>query len=239
KTVISVDGGAPDIAAAKAAGIRSIHLPMGYDGCEASRVLELTRATRDSMERGGVYIHCHHGKHRSPAAAAAVAVSMGWMTTGQAIDRMKFSGTAANYTGLFDDVAACSVLPASAIDTVSPDFPEVCMPKGMVKGMVEIDMVFDHIKEIQKAGWKTPPAHPDLVPAAEAGRLADLFRTLADDEESTRHGPEFVAIMKTSHGYAQRLEDLIVAGDGSPEAMGSLVKSLAADCKACHATYRD
>ena len=70
KTIISVDGGAPDVAAAKAAGIRYIHLPMGYDGCEESRVLELTRATRDSMERGGVYIHCHHGKHRSPAAAA-------------------------------------------------------------------------------------------------------------------------------------------------------------------------
>jgi cytochrome c556 len=45
--------------------------------------------------------------------------------------------------------------------------------------------------------------------------------------------------MKTSHGYAKRLEDLIVAGDGSPGAMGSLVQSLAADCKACHATYRD
>ncbi|MFZ4430802.1 MAG: hypothetical protein ACOYPS_10655 [Phycisphaerales bacterium] len=239
KTVISVDGGAPDVAAAKAAGIRYIHLPMGYDGCEESRVLELTRATRDSMTRGGVYIHCHHGKHRSPAASAAVAVSMGWMTPEQAIDRMRFAGTAANYTGLFDDVAACSVLPDSAIDAVNPDFPEVCMPKGMVKGMVEIDMVFDHIKEIRKAGWKTPPAHPDLVPAAEAGRLADLFRALADDEESTRHGPEFVAIMKTSHGYAKRLEDLIVAGDGSPGAMGSLVQSLAADCKACHATYRD
>ena len=177
KTVISVDGGAPDIAAAKAAGIRYIHLPMGYDGCEESRVLELTRATRDSMERGGVYIHCHHGKHRSPAAAAAVAVSMGWMTAEQAIDRMKFSGTAANYTGLFDDVAACSVLPASAIDAVSPDFPEVCMPKGMVKGMVDIDMVFDHIKEIQKAGWKTPPAHPDLVPAAEARKRLSKTRS--------------------------------------------------------------
>ena len=239
KTIISVDGGPPDVAAAKAAGIRSIHLPMGYDGCEESRVLELTRATRDGMAKGGVYIHCHHGKHRSPAAAAAVAVSMGWMTTEQAVERMRFSGTAANYTGLFDDVAACSVLPASAIDAVNPEFPEACMPKGMVKGMVDVDMVFDHIKEIQKAGWRTPATHPDLVPAAEAGRLADLFRTLAADEESTRHGPEFVAMMKSSHAHAQQLEDLIVAGSGSADTMSLLVKSLSADCKACHVKYRD
>jgi hypothetical protein len=239
RTIISVDGGAPEVEAAKAAGIRYIHLPMGYDGCEESRVLELTRATRDSMARGSVYIHCHHGKHRSPAAAAAVSVSMGWMTTEQAVERMKFSGTAANYTGLFDDVAACSPLPASAIDAVGPAFPDVCMPKGMVKGMVDIDMVFDHIKEIQKAGWKTPASHPDLVPAAEAGRLADLFRTLATDEESTRHGAEFVAMMNASRGHARQLEDLLVAGNGSPETMTSLVKSIAADCKACHVKYRD
>ena len=239
RTIISVDGGAPEVEAAKAAGIRYIHLPMGYDGCEESRVLELTRATRDGMAKGGVYIHCHHGKHRSPAAAAAVAVSMGWMTTEQAVERMMFSGTAANYTGLFDDVAACSVLPVSAIDAVNPEFPDVCMPKGMVKGMVDIDMVFDHIKEIQRAGWKTPATHPDLVPAAEAGRLADLFRTLAADEESTRHGPEFVAMMKSSHAHAQQLEDLIVAGNGSIDTMGLLVKSLSADCKACHGAYRD
>lgn len=239
RTIISVDGAAPDVAAAKAAGIRYIHLPMGYDGCEESRVLELTRATRDGLARGGVYIHCHHGKHRSPAATAAVAVSMGWMTPPQAIERMKFAGTAANYTGLFRDVAACRVLPASAIDAVKTDFPEVCMPKGLVKGMVDIDLVFDHIKEVQAAGWKTPAAHPDLVPAAEAGRLADLFRTLAADEESTRHGPEFVAMMNASQAHAQRLEDLIVTGSASPDSMASLVKSLAADCKACHAKYRD
>ena len=239
KTIISVDGGPPDVAAAKAAGIRYIHLPMGYDGCEESRVLELTRATRDGLAKGSVYLHCHHGKHRSPAAAAAVAVSMGWMTPEQAVERMRFSGTATNYTGLFDAVAACGVLPASAIDAVNPEFPEVCMPKGMVKGMVDIDMVFDHIKEIQKAGWKTPATHPDLVPAAEAGRLADLFRTLAAGEESTRHGPEFVAMMKSSHAHAQQLEDMIVAGNGSADTMSSLVKSLSADCKSCHGKYRD
>ncbi len=239
KTIISVDGASPDVAAAKAAGLRYIHLPIGYDGCEKSRVLELTRATRDGLARGGVYIHCHHGKHRSPAATAAVAVSMGWMDATRAVERMKFAGTAANYTGLFDDVAACGALPASAIDAVNPDFPEVCTPKGMVKGMVDIDMVFDHIKDIQAAGWKTPAAHPDLVPAAEAGRLADLFRTLAADEESTRHGADFVAMMNTSHAHAQQLENLILAGEASPESMSSLVKTLAANCKACHAKHRD
>ena len=86
---------------AKARGMRYIHLPIGYNGFDEARKLELVRATRDSMATGPVYLHCHHGKHRSAGAAGTVAVSLAWLTTDQAVERMKVSGTAPNYKGLY------------------------------------------------------------------------------------------------------------------------------------------
>src|SRR5262245_42817749 len=66
KTVISVDGMKPDVETAKKHGLRYVHLPHGYDGVPSERVLELAKAVRELP--GLIYIHCHHGKHRSPAA---------------------------------------------------------------------------------------------------------------------------------------------------------------------------
>ena len=69
KTIISVDGAKPDLELAKKFGLRYVHLPHGYDGIPEERVEELAKAVRDLP--GPIYIHCHHGKHRSPAAASA------------------------------------------------------------------------------------------------------------------------------------------------------------------------
>ena len=82
KTVISVDGALPDLARAKARGLRYVHLPIGYDGFDDARKAELVRAVRDLPRP--IYLHCHHGKHRSAGAAATIAVSLGWMTNAQA-----------------------------------------------------------------------------------------------------------------------------------------------------------
>ena len=38
-------------------------------------------------------------------------------------------------------------------------------------------------KAVEKAAWGVPPEHPDLVPVAEAARLVDIYRSLAELEE--------------------------------------------------------
>ncbi len=68
KTIISVDGARPDAEAAARHGIRYVHLPFGYDGIPRDKAVALVRVARDSP--GPVYVHCHHGKHRGPAAVA-------------------------------------------------------------------------------------------------------------------------------------------------------------------------
>lgn len=247
RTIISVDGAPPDAAAARLRGMRYIHLPIGYNGFDEQRKLELARAVRDAEKDGPVYIHCHHGKHRSAGAAGAVAVSLGWLTPDQAVARMKLSGTAPDYTGLYRCTASAVPLGAGLIDSVVPDFRESQQPQGLVKSMVEIDEVFDHLKLIEKAGgsegggWNVPADHPDLVPVAEAGRLADLFRLLLDDARVKSKPADFAAALKADSERAQAIEDMLAAppSQRDTKTLSANLKLLAASCKDCHATHRD
>ncbi|MDX2132838.1 MAG: hypothetical protein SFY69_12380 [Planctomycetota bacterium] len=252
RTIISVDGAEPEVERARAKGLRYIHLPIGYDGFEEDRKRELARATRDALREGPVYVHCHHGKHRSAGAAGAAAVSLGWATPEEMVARMRVSGTAPEYKGLYFCVSSADVIPEAEIDLIDPNFPEVSPPPSFVRGMVEIDTVFEHLKAIEKAGWRAPTNHPDLVPAAEAGRLADLFRVLAADPESTKHGAEFVAWMQADSRRAMRVEDMLAKvtasrAGGRPAPVGAEAgaaisaefKFIAASCRDCHQRYRD
>lgn len=239
RTIISVDGAEPEVEKARARGMRYIHLPIGYNGFDERRRLELTRATRDAMAHGPVYIHCHHGKHRSAGAAAAIGVGLGWLSPEEGVARMKVSGTAANYTGLYACAASATPLDASTIDGVPPEFPSVSKPSGIVRGMVEIDEAFEHLKSIEKAGWAVPSDHPDLVPAAEAGRLADLYRSLLDLPNTKRRPADFAALMNRAHSEAQTLEGLLVSGEKDTAKLSAAMKFVAASCKDCHAKHRD
>lgn len=239
KTIISVDGSAPEPERAAARGIRYIHLPIGYNGFDERRKLELVRATRDAMADGPVYIHCHHGKHRSAGAAATIAESLGWMTPQQGVALMKVSGAAPNYTGLYACATSATVLAAADIDAIPADFPAVSKPSGYVQAMVEIDDALDHLKAIEKAGWGVPADDPDLVPAAEAGRLADLFRAAQNTPYAKRKPADFAGMMMTAHSNSQALEDLLAGGERDGSKLSAQLKLVAASCKDCHAKYRD
>lgn len=239
KTIISVDGAEPEVAEAKVFGLRYIHLPIGYNGFDEQRKLELARAARDAMKDGPVYLHCHHGKHRSAGAAGTIAASLGWMTPEQAVARMKVSGTAPNYQGLYACAANSTELDPKVIDSVAPDFPEVSHPATFVKAMVEIDEITDRLKLIEKAGWSVPKDHPDLVPAAEAGRLADLFRLLAESAKAKSNPPAFGAALKQDSGRITSLEEMIVAQQRDEAKLSETFKEVQASCKDCHAKYRD
>lgn len=238
KTIISVDGSATDPEAAHAHGMRYIHLPIGYDGFGEARRLQLIRASRDALELGPVYVHCHHGKHRSAGAAATVAASLGWDTPEQAVARMRVSGTSPNYQGLFACAEHATPVTEAQIDAVPANFPEVSRPEGYRKAMVEIDEVDEHLADIERAGWKTPDDHPDLVPVAEAGRLADLLRYCAQSDRASSEPPGFAAGLTECQSLAQQLEDMLDAG-AEPAALSKQYTAVGAQCSECHKAYRN
>lgn len=236
RTIISVDGAAPDVGLAASHGLRYVHIPVTYAEVNDEQRLEIARAIRDLP--GPIYVHCHHGKHRGPAALAAASVALGITDPRAAVQYMKDAGTAPNYTGLYQCVAEATVASAAALDTAPHDFPARHKPKGIVAAMVEVEEHFDFVTAIRAAGWKTPADHPDLVPAAEAGQVADNFRFALDDEKCRTWGEDFIALLKDADAKATELEDGIARGD-SAEKLEISYKAVAASCTSCHALYRD
>ncbi len=236
-TVISVDGAEPNVAAAKARGLRYIHLPIGYNGMNHERTLQIAKAIQTAD--GSVYVHCHHGKHRSAGAAGAAAVTLGLLDHTQAQQRMKVSGTSPSYTGLYRCVAMANPASRKELKAVSSDFPEVWKSSGLVQAMVEIEHALDRLLKIEKAGWKTPADHPDLVPVAEAGQLADLYRNLQDDPKVKTYPKEFTeSLLKSSH-ETEILEEALSTSNENPEKMSATLKAISQSCKECHVKYRD
>jgi hypothetical protein len=104
--------------------------------------------------------------------------------------------------------------------------------------MVEIDEVHDHLKAIDKADWKVPAIHPDLVPVAEAGRLADLLRYAKDEPRSQAKPAEFVEWLANSSKLAEALEARLLAGGGSATELHDMFVRVSRTCTDCHVKYR-
>ncbi len=224
-------------------GLTYIHLPIGYNGMDKERTREVAKAVKLSAAKGPVYIHCHHGKHRSAGAAGAAAVTLGLLNTEQARAKLHVSGTAANYTGLYKCVSVAQIASAADLDRIPDTFPEVSKPGGYIQSMVEIEDAMDHLKTIEKAGWTVPKDHPDLVPVAEAGRLGDLLRIVGDDPKARAKPEELREWLGAASKAAMDIEDQLaaVAKGGTPDAkdLTAKLKALGQSCTQCHAKYRD
>jgi protein tyrosine phosphatase (PTP) superfamily phosphohydrolase (DUF442 family) len=236
RTIISVDGATPELSKAEARGMRYVHIPVTYADVTEEQRSEIARAVRDLP--GPVYIHCHHGKHRSPAAAASAAVALGYITPEQGVAFLKTAGTAPNYQGLYRCVADARVATPAQLAAASAEFPAVQRPQGMVAAMVEVDVAFENLGEIRAAGWVVPSDHPDLVPAAEAGRLADNIRFSGEDHKTLVWGEAYQAKLKHAIEVAGQLEEDLVRG-APREQLEAGYKLVQASCKDCHAAYRD
>lgn len=236
RTIISVDGALPDVETAKAHGMRYVHLPIGYNGMGEQRTLEIAKAIKDLP--GPVFVHCHHGKHRSAGATGAAAVTLGLITNDQAKARMKVSGTAANYTGLYECAQVASAANGAKLGALPAYFPERSKPSTFVKTMVEIDELNDQLKAIEKAGWTTPKDHADLVPASVAGTLADHFRFAAESPSSADKAGDFADWLRADSKLITTIEDGLTGGM-PPAELSAHMKKLQQSCKDCHAKYRD
>ncbi len=239
KTVISVDGARPNLELARERGMGYIHIPIGYDALDPAQQIALTKALRDSP--GPIYVHCHHGKHRGPAAAAVAMVGLGRMTNDHAARFLEAAGTSTNYPGLWASVE--NARPIADLDAAFAEagceLAEYQPVSGMIEGMVAIDATWDRIKLIREAGWQTPTDHPDLAPTAETGILADHFRAWLDDPDSQVEGAEFIEAMRRAAERASALEASLTRITHDPAFIEQTYRAVAKSCKACHKQWRN
>ena len=105
--------------------------------------------------------------------------------------------------------------------------------------MVEIDHRFDNLQAIRKAGFKTPPDHPDLVPANEAVLLMEHFRELQRTPESKSKGEKFLAALKSAELESKSFETLLKSTQSPRAELEKSFTSLANRCASCHREFRD
>ncbi len=234
KTVVSVDAIPPNPKLAAPYGIRIVHLPIGYDGISDERALELAAAIETSEQP--IYVHCHHGKHRGPAALCVGAIGAGLISNQEANDFMKVTGTSAHYTGLWKAASEAQPIDESTLRAV-PELPSKAPVEGFVRAMGTLDRLHDRIWEIAKNDWRTPEDHPDLTPEAISGRMHDLMRSMHETSYVKDSGPIMTYELDLSIEAARELE-VAIESKQWPAAVDAL-NAFKQSCKSCHEQFRD
>ena len=235
KTIISVDGATPDVPAAGRHGMRYVHVPVAYDGIPREKAWRIAKAARDLP--GPVYVHCHHGQHRGPAAAACVLLALDpGFTREAAAAWLKQAGTDPRYRGLVELPRTLPPPAAADLDAMPADFPQVVAVPDLTRLMVAIDARWDHLKAAKAAGWKTPPEHPDIDPPHEAVQLAELYREAGRMPDVTSRGGEFLALLREAESAAGELEGALRDNHGVAQAAFERSQAL---CTKCHDRCRN
>jgi len=235
KTIVSVDGAKPDVETAKKYGLRYIHLPIGYDGFSRERGLQFGRVLTDT--EGPVYFHCHHGKHRGPAALATGMEASGKWQPGEAHAFLKAAGTAAKYTGLYEIIDTFTLPTKEELATVDASFPAIADTPPFQEAMALIDRHKDNLAVAEKAGWKAPADHPDIAPPHEALQLRESFTEILRFKSEGDRPAAYQQEMKRALDAAVALEEALRASQA--DAATTAFKALSQSCSACHERFRD
>jgi len=233
KTVISVDGVAPNKQLAQRYGISVVHIPTTYDGISDKQSRQLAHAMA-TMPRP-IFVNCHHGKHRGPAAICVGAIGSGDITNAQAIDFMKTAKTSPKYTGLWKAAEAARPLSNAELHDDSIQLVEAAVIEDFVEGMAELSRLSDLINECADYGFRAPENHPDLAPISLAGQIHNLFREMEDDQITIDNGPNFYKLLTHSRDLASQLETQIEHDDidGAYNSLQLLMEA----CSDCHNEY--
>ncbi len=236
KTVISVDGAPPELELAHKYGIRYVHLPIGYDGVPVEQQQKLVKARQ--VFPGPVYIHCHHGKHRGPAAVMSLCRATDPKLSPEvARDSLKSMGTAARYAGLYASVAAARPPADEDLRKLPAEFPERVAVSAMAEQMGAIDSAWDRLKAAAKKGAaRTADRKALLGSVVELEELVTEAGRLVDGEP-----PALKQAFATAAGQIRRERESLEKSSAavSIEEAGRLAALLEQSCNQCHAVHRD
>jgi protein tyrosine phosphatase (PTP) superfamily phosphohydrolase (DUF442 family) len=242
KTIVSVDGARPEVELAKKHGLRYVHLPIGYDGVPQEHALKIARAVRDLP--GPVFVHCHHGKHRAPAAAATVLLCLDpKCPVSTALAYMKAAGTDPHYRGLYDSPSKLRRPTSEELNAVPADFPDVAKVAALAETMVKIDQHWGRLHLVRKAAWKPPQDHPDIDPPHEALQLRELLCECRRLPELNKKYPEELRRrLALAETLTAELEQVLRTRKAQPVDAAEAEKHfqrVATSCVECHAHFRD
>ncbi len=242
KTVISVDAIPPDAEKARAKGLRYVHLPHGYDGISPTRRLQLSKAV--AILDGPIYIHCHHGIHRSPAATAMVCVALGWLKTEQALATLRFAGTSPRYRGLYQSVLDADLLKDEELRDADIEFVERIEVPPMTEKMVCLESLLASLEEKSKSGWKLSGKDADKTAKYQALLLKEHYvewsrEGVSEDSVRESNTDAFRRLVEDAEENARRLEHALAKAPSRPNEIRKRFEQVKNDCVKCHRQFRD
>ncbi len=232
KTIVSVDGVRPDLAAARQHGLHYVHLPFGYDGVPTNRVSELAKLSLNT--NGLIFVHCHHGQHRGPTAVAVMCLASETWPTNRAEAWLRQAGTAEDYPGLYRAVREFK-MPTPAQLSAVKKLPEVAPAASLVDAMVTMDEHFEQLKISQKAGWKI---RPEISPLEEATLLWEQLREIARTEDTAARPKDYRAKLKQAESSSENLRRNLKKPIDAL-ALDDALQQTSQSCVACHKKYRN
>ncbi len=236
RTLISVDGIKPDLEEARRHGLRYVHLPIGYGGVPSNRVVELARAKE--LVPSPVYLHCHHGMHRGPTAAALLCeASEGWSPE-EGVAWMRQAGTSPDYPGLYRSVSEFSRPKPSELAQVTR-LPEVSPTPPRVQVMVAMEAEVARLKAFQKDGWRAKTG--TLPPRDLSNLLREELRELGRLPEVEQQGKDYSLRLAQAEAAAEELWRGFNETVPPPPARShdGALKGVTEACTACHSRHRD
>jgi hypothetical protein len=188
-------------------------------------------------------MHCHHGHHRSPAAAAVASISAGLLQPADGLELLEKAGTSRSYRGLYAATREAQVIPESETLQLNIGFEERAAVPPMATAMVSLEHTFDNLKRLAAADWGPLPEHPDIVARHEALLLREHFTELLRTDAMAVQPPAFQALLREGLQWAEQLEaGLDLKANQQPiesEQLNRSLQQLAENCRYCHTQFRD
>ncbi len=243
QTILSVDGARPNLELANQYGMRYVHVPVRYSGIEDQESQIIAKAIRDLS--APIYVHCHHGKHRGPTAAALGLVLLGEWDNQTAIKAMVETGTGRQYVGLYRNVDGAAKLDDAFFDQLDAAFPEEVPVPPMVEEMVEIQKVYDQLKHIQTNNWRVRPGQNETRPDYLALQLRELAyefrRSGAGKDKNTQFRSMVTAIETAAESLEKELREWQpnTLDEEAPKKFDGYMNRITRSCTSCHILYRN
>ena len=243
KTILSVDGKAPDVEGAELLGLRYVHVPIQYKGITEDQVLRIAKAFREL--EAPFYVHCFHGRHRGPAAAAIGSVALDGLNRDRAIAEMRhWCTTAKKYEGLYLTVATAEFPTAEETAAYDFDFASSQSPSGIREAMITLTRSWDEVKLIRKNDWQLSADHPDIDPLRSATTVLQHLDACVEMDETATFADDFRAWLTDSREGTGRIVELLTDCRAEPGAARSAelelaYEAVAESCLECHSVYRN
>jgi protein tyrosine phosphatase (PTP) superfamily phosphohydrolase (DUF442 family) len=224
KTIISVDRAQPDRKAADSAGLRYVHIPIGYGKIERDAELDFLKAVRTLP--GPLYVHCHGGKYRVGAMSALYRIADEGWTNDSAWQEMLNLGGKDAYPGL--NYSVLTFAPPTreelAKHVFDPDKPPA-IPK-LAGQMGEISHLYEEMEKFSSMSRDT--LEMEAITLALEERFLEIDRLkLCETCDSSDYG--------AFRNAAQRTQQIRLSREYSAER----IRVLEEDCRACHNKKRD